>query len=189
MRPSLLLLLALCILVGCVSTREHYGPAGFASFDQARPYVQEYQYFALKLSPEEWREFYARFPDYWKDMQTGKALGSSIEQHPAYTAYAFRWTTLRKADAWPPEVRRRLNEKVLAPGDDIFRITYALGPPARIVWNNRAEILVYSSNQALILSLGTYKTSASCAGCSERYDFQTKLGMPDEDVQAALLHE
>jgi len=99
---SVLVSLTLLVLAGCVNTATQFKPAGFQSADEAKEYVPYYLYYAKKLTNEEWEAFYSRFPEYWKDIQTAKVLGGSMEFHPWYTAYSFRWNTLRRKGAWDP---------------------------------------------------------------------------------------
>lgn len=167
-----LLTLALC---GCVSTPRNYVPAGFGSAAEVRPYISPYLYFASKITPAEWNAFYVRFPEYFKDMQAANQLGSTMEYHPWYVAYAFRWTTLQRRNEWPPELIVRLERGDTAIGDDVFRVVYALGPPARVVWNNDAEVLLYANDVALVLNSSMVVRKESCVECSARLHGKTGI--------------
>lgn len=68
---SAFLTLLVVFLAACVTTPRHYVPAGFKSIDEAMQYLPDYLYYALKLTREEWGEFYQRFPEYWQGHATG----------------------------------------------------------------------------------------------------------------------
>jgi hypothetical protein len=184
MSSARLLLLASLVLASCVTNPENYKPAGFSSAAEARAYVPDYLYYAKKLTAQDWSDFYDRFPEYWQDMQTARRFGSSLEYHPFYTAYAFRWTTLRRKPGWNALTVARLERKEILPGDDAFQVTYALGPAGRLVWDNDFEILAYDSGNALIFEKGRLARVAACAGCSMRYS--TREGMSDAEVLSTL---
>lgn len=176
----------LCSLTACVNNPENYRPAGFESVAQAREYVPDYLYYAKKLTKSEWDDFYDRFPDYWKDIQAAKSFGSTMEYHPWYVAYAFRWSTLRRKEKWGGAVVSRLDRREVLPGDDAFKVIYALGVPGRIIWDNDFEILAYLPGTALIFEGGNVARIASCEGCAARYDTVYKTGMEDSDVITTL---
>jgi hypothetical protein len=175
MRIHKLAALLAVALVGCVSTPRNYVPAGFGSAEEVRPYVSSYLYYASKITPAEWNAFYIRFPEYFKDMQAAKQLGSTMEYHPWYVAYAFRWTTLQRRNEWPSEIVARLERGETAIGDDVFHVVYAMGPPARVVWNNDAEALLYPNNAAFVMNSSVVIRKESCVDCSAR--LRGKSGM------------
>jgi hypothetical protein len=185
-----LLLLASAVVSACVTNPENYKPAGFDSAGEARAYVPEYLYYAKKLTSKDWEDFYNRFPEYWKDVQTARQFGSTVDFHPWYSAYAFRWTTLRRKASWPAPTLERLARQEVEPGDDAFQVVFALGPPGRVIWDNDFEVLAYASGKALIFDSGRLARIASCAGCDvarreERRD-EGRVGMTDIEVLDAL---
>lgn len=186
MRSLILVILFCCVLAACVTTRENYVPAGFSSVAEARAYVPEYLYYAKKLTPTEWEEFYRRFPEYWKDIQTAKIFGSTMEFHPWYSAYAFKWNSLRKKQQWDVATVSRLEKGELLAGDDIFKTTYSLGPSVRIIWDNDFEILTYGSGKAIIFENGLLSRLVPCQGCDMRYNHSSREGMQDKDVITTL---
>lgn len=185
---KILSLVLVTALVACVNTPANFKPAGFESWEEAKEYLIESEYFAKKLSPEEWSSFYRRFPEYWDDIQTAKKMGSTLEFHPVYTAYAYRWTSLKRKTIWSPEVLARLERKEASRGDDIFKITYALGAPARVLYDNDFEILLYKDGSAIILNDGTYRLRTTCLNCWVRpvRSGQLNDGIPDNEVITRL---
>ena len=132
------------MVAGCVNQPEQYKPAGFSSVDEVYPYLGLTNYLAIQLTPHEWDDFYKRFPDYWKDLQLAKTFGGTLEYHPWYTAYAFRWTTLnKKKPTWSTTKIMRLDAGTIENGDTPFEIFYAKGAPQRLLWDNDFEILIY----------------------------------------------
>ena len=176
------LLCVLFILSGCVSTPANYKPAGFQSADEAREYIPDYLYYAKKLTIEDWEAFYRRFPEYWKDVQTAKTLGGTVDFHPWYTAYSFKWNTLRRRQDWDSTTVSRLGKKQVQKGDDIFKVIFALGVPGRVVWDNDFEILAYRIDSAIVFSNGVFDHTVKCSGCFMRYDQNTREGMSEQDV-------
>ena len=186
MRGFNLVVLLCFALAACVTNRENYIPAGFNTAAEARAYVPEYLYYAKKLTANEWDEFYRRFPEYWKDVQSAKRLGSTLEYHPWYTAYAFKWNTLRRRQHWDTGTVSRLDRKDLLPGDDVFQTIFAIGPPGRVIWDNDFEVLAYSSGNALIFENGLLSRVVACPGCDARYNSASREGMQDSQVIAEL---
>lgn len=74
-------------------------------------------------------------------MQLAKQWGATLEFHPMYTAYAFKWNTDRRRQKWDEPTVRRLDAKTLAIGDDVFKTIYARGVPSRVVSTNDFELL------------------------------------------------
>lgn len=179
-------------LTGCIVTPSHYKPAGFSSVAESDLFLSDYLYYANRLTDDEWKAFYKRFPEYWQDIQKAKSLGYGIDFHPRYVSYAFRWTTLRRQKNWPANISERLKRQTLLPGDDVFMVVHALGPPARIVWNNRAEILVYKPGQAIIMDDGKLVREVTCDGCATTESDETTYLNPMSDVEiiraAGLAH-
>lgn len=184
---SLSIIFIFCIaLAACVTNRENYIPVGFSTAAEARAYVPEYLYYAKKLTANEWDEFYRRFPEYWKDIQSAKTLGSTLEFHPWYTAYAFKWNTLRRKQQWDVATLSRLEKGNLLAGDDAFKVISSIGPPGRVIWDNDFEILAYGSGTAVIFENGLLSRLAACSGCNVRYNSSSGEGMQDPEVIAAL---
>ena len=156
------------VICGCVTKPRNLEPAGFASRAEAQPYVDNYLYFARQLTTAEWDSFYQRFPEYWKDMQYAKSLGGTMEFHPWYSAYAFRWTTLNKKRDWPESTIKRLDHKDVQSGDDVFQIVYALGPPKRTIWNNDYEALLFSDENTMVLTDHRLSRASGCKGCTKK---------------------
>jgi hypothetical protein len=182
-----IILIILCIIASsCVNTSEQFKPAGFNSASEAGEYVPEYLYYAHALTKDDWDMFYREFPEYWKDMQQGKAMGASLEFHPWYTAYSFKWNTKRRSKLWDQESIDRLYKKKLKAEDDIFKVIYALGPPKRVVWNNYFEILLYKPDLAIIMDKGFYKSTSRCSKCYESDSDVLNTGMSDNDVLKVL---
>jgi hypothetical protein len=167
-------LIALSV-AGCVTQPRNYKPAGFESSKEASEYVADYLYYASKLTSDEWSEFYSRFPEYWKDMQTAKSIGSTNDFHPWYTAYAFKWITNKKAATWGDETNERLREGLLARGDDIFKVVVGRGVPVRIIWDNDFEILLFRGNYAAIFQDSGYSEQKRCTGCATK-QFEKQSG-------------
>ena len=176
MRKICLLILTL-VLAACINTPRQYKSAGFESLDEVTPYLKHYLYYANKITDDEWKAFYQRFPEYWKDMQSARELGSSIQFHPYYTAYAFRWCTMQdKEKEWSAADIDRLDRGELLKQDDVFKVVYAAGPPKRIIWDNEFEILVYESDRALIFENGVYGYGKECEDCWDEYKMNTNEG-------------
>ena len=170
MLASLSIIIALS---GCVSLERNYKPAGYDSRTEVKKYLPYNFYFAKKLTPDEWAAFYSRFPEYWKDLQVAKHyLGGTMEYHPWYTAYAFRWITLnRKLPNWDQLTRERLSHNKIEIGDDVFKIVYALTPPGRLIWDNDFEILLYRDPPiAVIMNDGLAKEIRPCEHCWQQVD-------------------
>jgi len=159
----------ICLMMaGCVDLPRNFKPAGFDSSDEVLPYVHITSYLTANLEDIDWKIFYKRFPEYWEDIQLAKYLGGTIDHHPWYTAYAFRWTTLnRKKPTWSAEKIRRLERHQFVPGDTPFEIFYGLGPPERLMWDNDFEILLYETDVALIMESGRLKKNKICTNCWE----------------------
>ena len=185
-RKSIFIAVFALVFSGCVNTPAQFKPAGFQSSDEAQEYVTNYLYYANKLTPAEWEAFYRRFPEYWKDIQTAKQIGGSMDFHPWYTAYAFKWTTLRKKQTWEPAMVLRLEQGELLPGDDIYKSVFGRGTPFRVIWDNDFELLIYKSGKALIFNDGVFSREKYCSGCSATYDQRAREGMTEDDVIAAL---
>ena len=183
---SVLIALALLVISGCVNTPAQFRPAGFQSADEARQYVPNYLYYAKKITSAEWESFYRRFPEYWKDIQTAKLLGSNLEFHPWYTAYSFRWNALRRKEAWDPATVSRLEHGDVRPGDDIFKTVVGRGVPPRVIWDNDFEVLLYKSDEALIFDGGVLARIAACPGCASTYDRASQEGLSEADVVKTL---
>lgn len=183
---SVLVSMVLLILSGCVSTATQFKPAGFQSAEEAREYVPNYLYYAKKLTNAEWESFYRRFPDYWKDIQTAKSLGSSLEFHPWYTAYSFKWNTLRRKDGWDPQTVSRLERGEIRRGDDIFKTVVGRGVPTRVIWDNDFELLLYESGEALVFTEGVVSRITTCMGCAVPYDSVSNDGMSENEVAKIL---
>lgn len=192
MKIKLAFFFLVLIVSGCVNTPRHYIAAGFQSSQEAQEYVGNYIYYSSKITPDEWRAFYQRFPEYYKDIQTAKALGSTMEFHPWYTAYAFKWTTDNRKRGWAHQDISRLNRGDIKPGDNIFKVVYAKGPPKRFVWNNDFEIALYEPDVALIFDAGSFSRQATCDNCwnndldGDPMDIFAKKGMEDAEVVRAL---
>ena len=162
-------LVAIC-LSACVNTSRNFKPAGFESVTEVYPYLTNYLYYANKLTSEEWKTFYNRFPEYWNDIQQAKSFGGTHDYHPWYSAYAFRWTTLKNKDMWADDIIQRLSRHEIIEGDDIFKIVFAFGPPDSIIWDNDFEVLFYKSNKALIMNNGQLSKIKDCKGCAPIID-------------------
>ena len=145
--------LILLASVACVNQPRNYEPAGFSSWKEVKPYLKDNLYLANKLSAEEWDAFYKRFPEYFKDQNSAIAnYYGAPKYHPPYTAYAFRWTTLNRREAWDATTIARLDRGELQEGDDVFQVIYALGAPRRVVWTNDLEALYYQNQEVRIES-------------------------------------
>lgn len=187
-------LLSICIIAGCVNLERNYRPAGFESSNEVKPYLEHRLYFAKQISHDEWDAFYKRFPEYWNDIQYAKTIGSTMEFHPWYVAYAMRWVTLnKKLLQWDKHTIARLNAKEIVKGDDVFKIVYALTPPKRLIWDNDFEILLYESvPNAILMNGGVVAEIKECNGCwkqEEQSDTNTpwiKIGMNENDVLSEL---
>lgn len=156
------------VVTACVNMPRNYVPAGFQSTAEVRPYLSFKLYFASKLTPAEWNAFYARFPEYFQDIHTAKQIGSTIEYHPWYVAYAFRWTTLQKRESWPKEMVSRLDQGRSIVGDDVFGLIYAKGPPARLIWDNDVEILLFSDDTAYVMASSKVSRKDKCPDCTQK---------------------
>ena len=177
---------AILTLVACVNTPRHFKPAGFNSADEAQLYVADYLYYANKLTDEEWDAFYHRFPEYWKDIQDAKTIGSTMEYHPWYTAYSFKWNTNRRKMNWSAEEIDRLKDKQLKKGDTVFKVVDSWGVPGHVIWDNDFEILAFNNNKATIFIDGVYAYQEECKGCFEKYSDITESGMDTNDVLETL---
>lgn len=165
MKKIAFILLLVVVFSGCVNTPQYFKSAGFQTKDEAKEYIHDYLYFAHKLSDEEWAAFYRRFPEYWKDREKARTLGSTLEFHPWYTAYAFKWTTNKRKNKWREETLKRLETGNLAEGDNIFKVVYARGVPGKILWDNDFEILLYKQDKALVFMEGVFNKERECLHC------------------------
>jgi hypothetical protein len=179
-------LIVITILSGCVNTPAQFKPAGFQTTAEVREYLPNYLYYAKKLTNTEWESFYRRFPEYWKDIQTSKQVGSSVEFHPWYTAYSFKWNTLRRKETWDSVTLARLELGDVRPGDDLFKIIVGRGVPPRVIWDNDFELLLYNSGNAMVFEDGVLARIAVCPGCATTYDNSSREGMLEDDVVNAL---
>ncbi len=192
MKRIVSLITILFFIFGCVNLERNFKPAGFNTIDEVKPYIQypTTHYLALQLSREEWRTFYKEFPEYWNDIQQANQFGNTMEYHPYYTAYAWRWTTLKRKQQWDKTTVQRLDKNKTQPGDNHFKAIYALGPPRRIIWNNDHEILIYEPDKALIMDHGVLKEIRSCKGCwqlpSGDEMMGDRRGMAEPEVLTAL---
>ncbi|MCD6336893.1 MAG: hypothetical protein J7M01_01510 [Candidatus Marinimicrobia bacterium] len=182
MKISAVIIFVLILLSGCVNTPRHFKSAGFESKSEAQKYIHDYLYYANKLTDKEWYAFYQRFPEYWKDIQHAKVIGSSIDYHPWYTAYSFKWNSDKRKQNWDASTLNRLSHKELIVGDDIFQVVNALGVPDRIIYDNDFEILIYKSNFAIIFENNVFLKKQTCIGCSKSFDHTTEDGMSENNI-------
>jgi hypothetical protein len=145
----------------------NYKPAGFNSRDEIRAYADYYQYLAFKIPSEDWEMFYRRFPEYWRDIQLSKSIAFAEDYSPGYTAYAFKWNIDCKQKGWDDPTLKRLRAKILSPGDDAYKIIFALGMPPVIIWDNDFDILLYDDGSAVLLKDNKFNSSMSCTKCTE----------------------
>lgn len=174
------------LTVGCVSMREDYQPAGFNSWQDVIPYTTNYGYYATRLTQDEWQAFYRRFPDYWRDLNLGRTFGSTMEYHPWYTAYAFRWTTLQKKETWDSTTIERLQNKDIQPGDDVYKVIWALDAPDRVLFTNFSEALLYNNDTAIVMNGSHYKEKKPCKDCYKWPDQSSGGGLNDRQVEERL---
>lgn len=188
MRAVLVAMLAAAIASSaCVSSPEHLSAAGFKSKEEASGYVPHSAYFSKRLTAQEWSDYYSAFPEYWQDMQSSRNFGATLEFHPWYTAYAYRWTTLKHAVKWPQSTLSRLQARQVAVGDEVMQLTYALGAPARIIWDRSAEALIYADYRAFMIRQGKVVEVRTCRGCSEMHNpAPGGGGMSDAEVRKVL---
>lgn len=188
MKKLIVASILLSLLVGCAGSLaqqimceyfpkdpETYRAAGFESYDQVSLFLPNYLYFAFNLSEEEWRDFYKKFPEYWVDVQESQKRAFFNGFNSGYTAYAFRWTTLNKKKQWSPSIIERLDRGEVEAGDDLFKITYALGAPERVVWKNTHEILAYKKGPTFLIKEGRLAKVASCKDCCDEISDDEKL--------------
>lgn len=185
---ALILLTLLCLLSGCQGSiasqviansypteLRNYKTAGFNSTDEINGYAKHSQYLAFKISSEDWRSFYSRFPEYWIDIQNSKSYTFMNDYNQGYTAYAFRWNMMNKKKSWDDATIERLTQKKLLGGDDTYKIVFAMGPPERIIWDNDFEILIYNNDSALLLKDSKYASMSECKGCVKKMDTTEKI--------------
>lgn len=177
MRITIIIITFILLFSGCINHPRNYKPAGYESWKEATPYVSNYKYYALKLSDAEWKAFYKEFPEYWKDIENARhiPLSGSIEYHPTYVAYAFRWTRIQRQQGWDQETRDRLQRKELVPGDSIFMIDAAHGPIDRLIWDNDFEILLYEPNLAISIENDAYASSTTLIKESVEYSRESRI--------------
>lgn len=144
----------------------NYKSAGFSNTDEIKEYAQHSQYLAFKISAEDWKAFYNRFPEYWSDIQNSKRMAFMNDYSPGYTAYAFRWNLNNKINQWDQPTLTRLKSKKLIKGDDIYKIVYAIGLPERIMWDNDFDILLYVDDTAILLNDHKYSYLMACKDCN-----------------------
>jgi hypothetical protein len=144
----------------------NYKTAGFTNIEEVKDYERNSPYFAFKISADEWKSFYNRFPEYWYDIQTSKNIAFVSDFHPGYTAYAFKWNLDSKKKEWDESTTNRLASKNLSKGDDIYKIVFALGVPYRIMWDNDFDILMYENDTAVLLKNNLFDYSTTCKGCT-----------------------
>lgn len=178
MSRFVLTLLISILFIGCESQPRNFKPAGFDSWSEARPYLLYYLYYANKIAANEWDDFYKRFPEYHR-------MGAPYF-HPPYVAYAFRWNTLRKKSDWPRDVTYRLDSHDVIKGDDIFQVTYALGAPDRVIFDNDFEVIMYKSGKVFSLSNGKVESIFFCENCHAKRDEKLDSGMSDLSVITTL---
>jgi hypothetical protein len=176
---NLLLLLVLAsILNGCQGSiasqliansyptkPRNYITAGFDNSYEIDDYAKNYEYFAFKISTDDWRSFYNRFPEYWKDIQKSKSYTFMNDYNAGYTAYAFRWNLINKKKEWDKETIERPKAKIVVEGDDIYKIVFALQTPKRILWDNDFDILIYNDTTSLSLEHGKLNNMMTCFTC------------------------
>ncbi len=183
MNRFLFISIPLLFLIGCAGTEYYYKPVGFKSASEVNQYngVPIAAYLDNQLTPQNWFDFYKQFPEVKK---------YEVNQKNYNIAYAFRWNTLQKKKKWDPETLSRLDQKKIQPGDDVYKLFYAMGPPKRFVWDNTHEILLYQPDQAMVMDKGILKKIQSCPGCWEIQTgtelMENKKGMDHQEVLAAL---
>ncbi len=181
MKKYWLIVLVIIFFNSCVNAPRNYKPAGFNSKEEVEPYIPIHLYLANCLTQLEWDSFYKRFPEYWNDIHQAKKMGSSIDFHPWYVAYAFRWNTLKRKPGWGIETQRRLDRGEIKDGDSVFQLIYSLGPPSRIIWDNDFEIILYPENRAVIMNQHKIIEIENCENCwlgtTDEEEIINKLGL------------
>jgi len=146
----------------------NYKTAGFDNSADISDYTKHYQYLALKISDEDWRAFYQKFPEYWRDIQNSKSYTFMNDYNTGYTAYSFRWNMMNKKRGWDKVTVERLQSKKVIIGDDIYQIIFSLGVPVRILWDNDFDILFYKDDTAIILEDSKLKCVNACQECTKK---------------------
>lgn len=171
----------ICFLFGCQGSiasqliansyptaPRNYKTAGFENAEEVSNYARNYQYLAFKISQEDWRAFYMKFPEYWIDIQNSKSNTFMNDYNSGYTAYAFKWNLLKKKEAWDNDTLKRLDDKKVVSGDDVFKVIYAIGVPERIIWDNDFEILIYNDDKCILIQNNKCSSILACKGCVKK---------------------
>lgn len=100
----------------------NYLTAGFERSEDVGTYVRHYQYLAFKIADEDWRSFYVKFPEYWKDIQNSKSFTFMNDYNSGYTAYAFRWNMMNRKKNWDDATVKRLIAKEVLKGEPLAKV-------------------------------------------------------------------
>ncbi|MDH4100921.1 MAG: hypothetical protein OEV28_10155, partial [Nitrospirota bacterium] len=103
-----------------------------------------------------------------------------------YSTYAFKWTSLQRESAWDVATTARLVNGKIQPGDDIFQVIKALGPPNRVVWTNQYEILLYYNDTAVVMNSSHYRETLPCKNCADWPEQSTRGGFSDNEIAEKL---
>lgn len=152
----------------------NYLSAGFEKSEDVGAYAKQYQYLAFKMTEDDWRGFYVRFPEYWKDMQSSKSYTFMNDYNSGYTAYAFRWNMLNKKKKWDDGTVNRLIAKNVLKGDNIYQVVFSLGIPERILWDNDFDILIYGNDIAISIDNVVVNKIYACKGCCKKMSLTDK---------------
>lgn len=144
---------------GCASMEmENYKAVGFETPFQVMPYEKYAPYYGMRLSSDEWLAFCRRFPD----MLVGGTCSSAPIYNPNLNIYAYYWTMQQRKEKWDAATLERLSAKDFRPGDSIYHINWALGPPQRIIEGHSVEVLLYD----VIMEQSLLKARKECSRCS-----------------------
>ncbi len=161
--------IASIMIANSYSTDERYlKDFEFSSTDEVQEYADNYLYFAYKLTDEEWKGFYKKYPKFWKEIQAAKSYTFYSDFNRGYTAYAFKWALLQQRDLWDKQELQRLQDNYPLPGDNIHKVVFSLGPPTRIIWDNDFEILIFKDDTAAIFENGVFSRRVDCKDCSRK---------------------
>lgn len=145
---------------GCASM-DQYKAVGFDSPLQLFQYAEYTQYYGMRLNADDWRTFCERFPD----LLAGGNCTTAPLINPDLNILAYHWTMQQRKDKWDAATLERLAAKDIRPGDSIYHINWAWGPPQRIIWDHNAEVILYDDT-AYIMGQSLVKERKECPRCS-----------------------
>lgn len=184
---QLLAAISVLLCVACAPLKENYSQVGFNSMAEYYSYYPNHAYYGSRLSGEDWAAFRRQFPEFWNTKESLSLLFATPMDYPEwYSTYAFKWTSLQREKTWDAATVARLSNGQIQPGDDIFQVIKAMGPPNRVVWTNQYEILLYNNDTAIVMNDSHYRETLPCKNCAEWPDQSSGRGLSDREIAEKL---